>query len=171
MPLLRQPHQDPVRHLSRCRNLFLLPTSVMPTPSALYDLYLPPSHAVIEPPFQLMTPTPPPAPSSPKKLSMRHIPLIYEITRGRISCRIGQYVLSLLPAYSRKRLLVKVFKAPSWDGTLKEYIQRFNDRKSEFNFAISIHTGIGIDNANVKLDVLLTKPMLARTSNSSHTEE
>ncbi|KAL1941413.1 hypothetical protein VTO73DRAFT_7230 [Trametes versicolor] len=60
-------------------------------------------------------------------------------------------------AYSRKRLLVKVFKAPSWDGTLKEYIQRFNDRKGEFNFAISIHTGIGIDNANDKLDVLLTK--------------
>ncbi|OJT06672.1 hypothetical protein TRAPUB_2475 [Trametes pubescens] len=60
-------------------------------------------------------------------------------------------------AYSRKRLLVKVFKAPSWNGTLKEYIQRFNDRKGEFNFAISIHTGIGIDNANDKLDVLLTK--------------
>ncbi|EIW54518.1 uncharacterized protein TRAVEDRAFT_74546 [Trametes versicolor FP-101664 SS1] len=59
--------------------------------------------------------------------------------------------------YSRKRLLVKVLKAPSWDGTLKEYIQLFSDRKGEFNFAISIHTGLGVDRANDKLDTLITK--------------
>ncbi|KAI0645299.1 hypothetical protein C8Q79DRAFT_1011379 [Trametes meyenii] len=60
-------------------------------------------------------------------------------------------------AYARKRLLAKVFKAPSWEGTLKEYIQLFNDRKNEFCFAISIHTGLGVDSANAKLDVLTTK--------------
>ncbi|KAI9064547.1 hypothetical protein FKP32DRAFT_1569626, partial [Trametes sanguinea] len=60
-------------------------------------------------------------------------------------------------AYSHKRLLAKVFKAPSWDATLKDYIQRFSDRKAEFTFAISFHTGIGVDRANDKLDVLMTK--------------
>ncbi|KAI0665675.1 hypothetical protein C8Q78DRAFT_1063523 [Trametes maxima] len=60
-------------------------------------------------------------------------------------------------AYARKRLLAKVFKAPSWEGTLKEYIQLFNDRKNEFCFRISIHTGQGVDSANAKLDVLTAK--------------
>lgn len=59
--------------------------------------------------------------------------------------------------YSRKRLLVKVLKASGWDETLQEYIKRFSDRKGEFTFAISIHTGLGIDRANDTLDVLLTK--------------
>ncbi|KAI0827868.1 hypothetical protein BC628DRAFT_1409435 [Trametes gibbosa] len=60
-------------------------------------------------------------------------------------------------AYARKRLLVKVFKAPSWDGTLQEYIQLFSDRKGEFCFAIAVHTGVGLDRANDTLDVLVTK--------------
>ncbi|KAI0629070.1 hypothetical protein C8Q77DRAFT_1161714 [Trametes polyzona] len=60
-------------------------------------------------------------------------------------------------AYARKRLLVKVLKAPSWDGTLKEYIQLFTQRKGEFAFAISIHTGLGIDKANDTLDALVAK--------------
>ncbi|KAI8974013.1 hypothetical protein BD414DRAFT_539931 [Trametes punicea] len=59
--------------------------------------------------------------------------------------------------YARKRLLVKVFKSQSWDATLKAYIQRFSDRKAEFSFAISIHTGLGVDHANHKLDVLMTR--------------
>ncbi|KAH9856040.1 hypothetical protein C2E23DRAFT_563914 [Lenzites betulinus] len=59
--------------------------------------------------------------------------------------------------YSRKRLLVKVLKASGWDETLQEYIKRFSDRKGEFTFAISIHTGLGIDRVNDTLDVLLTK--------------
>ncbi|KAI0356357.1 hypothetical protein OH77DRAFT_1503798 [Trametes cingulata] len=60
-------------------------------------------------------------------------------------------------AYARKRLLVKVLKSHGWDEKLKEYIQLFNDRKAEFTFAISIHTGIGVDRANDKLDTLMSK--------------
>ncbi|KAI9064549.1 hypothetical protein FKP32DRAFT_1649070, partial [Trametes sanguinea] len=60
-------------------------------------------------------------------------------------------------AYSRQRVLAKVFKAPSWDLILKDYIQRFNNRKAEFTFVISLHTGIGVDRANEKLDTLMTK--------------
>ncbi|KAI0371099.1 hypothetical protein BV20DRAFT_211321 [Pilatotrama ljubarskyi] len=60
-------------------------------------------------------------------------------------------------AYARKRLLVKVLKSHGWDEKLKEYIQLFSDRKTEFTFAISIHTGIGVDQANDKLDTLILK--------------
>ncbi|KAH9856043.1 hypothetical protein C2E23DRAFT_948603 [Lenzites betulinus] len=67
-------------------------------------------------------------------------------------------------AYARKRLLVKVFKAPSWDGTLKEYIQLFGDRKGEFSFAIAVHTGLGLDRANTTLDTLVTKCVRMLTS-------
>ncbi|OSC99819.1 hypothetical protein PYCCODRAFT_1513435 [Trametes coccinea BRFM310] len=60
-------------------------------------------------------------------------------------------------AYARKRLLAKVFNAASWDSTFKDYIQRFSDRKAEFRFVISFHTGLGVDHANDKLDVLMAK--------------
>ncbi|KAI9064545.1 hypothetical protein FKP32DRAFT_582866 [Trametes sanguinea] len=60
-------------------------------------------------------------------------------------------------AYSRQRFLAKVFKALSWDLMLKDYIRRFNDCKAESTFAISFHTGIGVDRANEKLDILMTK--------------
>lgn len=59
--------------------------------------------------------------------------------------------------YSKKRLLVKVLKGPIWDDTLKGFIQLFTDRKAEFNFAISIHTGMAVDRANDMLDVLMAK--------------
>ncbi|KAI0653999.1 hypothetical protein C8Q70DRAFT_550081 [Cubamyces menziesii] len=58
-------------------------------------------------------------------------------------------------AYARKRLLTKVIKAPSWDATLKGYIQLFSERKGEFSFRISVHTGIQVDRANDKLDTLM----------------
>ncbi|KAM5542913.1 hypothetical protein V8D89_003297, partial [Ganoderma adspersum] len=58
--------------------------------------------------------------------------------------------------YSKKRLLVKVLKGPMWDDMLKGFIKLFADRKAEFSFAVSIHTGMAIDRANDKLDALTT---------------
>ncbi|KAM5542915.1 hypothetical protein V8D89_003299 [Ganoderma adspersum] len=58
--------------------------------------------------------------------------------------------------YSKKRLLVKVLKGPMWDDTLTGFIKLFADRKAEFTFAVSIHTGMAIDSANDKLDALTT---------------
>ncbi len=60
-------------------------------------------------------------------------------------------------AYSKKRLVVKVIKGSLWDGTLKGYIDIFAKRRKEFTFALSIHTGIGVDDANRKLDSLDSK--------------
>ena len=69
-------------------------------------------------------------------------------------------------AYARKRLLTKVIKAPSWDATLKGYIQLFSERKGEFSFRISVHTGIQVDRANDKLDTLIVK--CVSRSNTGH---
>ena len=60
-------------------------------------------------------------------------------------------------AYANQRLLAKLFNAPRWDITFREYTQRFSTRKAEITFAISIHTGIGVDRANEKLDALADK--------------
>ncbi|RDX49204.1 hypothetical protein OH76DRAFT_1351074 [Lentinus brumalis] len=59
--------------------------------------------------------------------------------------------------YMKKRLLVKVPKSGAWDETLKGYVQIFADRKTAFVFAMSIHTGMAVDNANDKLDQLMTR--------------
>lgn len=60
-------------------------------------------------------------------------------------------------AYSRKRLLVKVIQAPSWNEKLKDYVSLFRLRKSDFNIVISSYIKTGVERANVKLDTLNTK--------------
>ena len=62
--------------------------------------------------------------------------------------------------YSGKRLLVKVFKGPAWDEKLSEYIQRFADHKAQFNFKISIHSGMAVDRMSDQLDTLMARFVL-----------
>lgn len=57
----------------------------------------------------------------------------------------------------RKRTLVKVLKSAAWDETLKGYVQTFADRKTAFVYSLSIHTGMGVDRANDKLDELMMR--------------
>ncbi|CDO75523.1 hypothetical protein BN946_scf184871.g4 [Trametes cinnabarina] len=59
--------------------------------------------------------------------------------------------------YAKKRLIVKVIKGSVWDGTLKGYIDLFAKRRKDFTFALAIHTGAAVDDANRKLDELDTK--------------
>lgn len=42
--------------------------------------------------------------------------------------------------YSKKKLLVKVLKGPIWEGQLAEFFGRFQRCRSEFEFALAIHT-------------------------------
>ncbi|KAI0373412.1 hypothetical protein BV20DRAFT_937448 [Pilatotrama ljubarskyi] len=59
--------------------------------------------------------------------------------------------------YSKKRLIVKVIKGSVWESTLKGYIDLFAKRRKDFTFALSIHTGMGVDDANRKLSTLDSK--------------
>ncbi|KAI0708178.1 hypothetical protein C8T65DRAFT_211601 [Cerioporus squamosus] len=56
--------------------------------------------------------------------------------------------------YSKKRLIVKVIKGSVWDSTLKGFIDAFANRRKAFTFALSIHIGVGVDDANRKLKII-----------------
>ena len=53
--------------------------------------------------------------------------------------------------YAKKKLIVKVIKGSVWEGTLKGFIDLFASRRKAFTFALSIHVGVGVDDANRKL--------------------
>ncbi|KAJ7068738.1 hypothetical protein C8F01DRAFT_978668 [Mycena amicta] len=50
--------------------------------------------------------------------------------------------------YTKKRTLVKVLKSGVWAGKLTAFIGTFTKRRGEFEFALSIHTALGVDAAN-----------------------
>ena len=56
--------------------------------------------------------------------------------------------------YVKKRLLAKVMLGSIWDAKLLEFVQLFTKRRQEFEFELSIHTGQGVDKANIKLDIV-----------------
>lgn len=51
----------------------------------------------------------------------------------------------------RKKILVKVFAGPIWEDKLVEFVATFMKKRNQFEFALSIHTAIGVDEANLKL--------------------
>ncbi|KAJ7628581.1 hypothetical protein FB45DRAFT_1079676 [Roridomyces roridus] len=53
--------------------------------------------------------------------------------------------------YVKKKLIVKVIKGPLWEGKLAKFAANFTKHRSEFEFALSIHTAVGIDTANKTL--------------------
>ncbi|KAJ7248435.1 hypothetical protein C8J57DRAFT_1358239 [Mycena rebaudengoi] len=53
--------------------------------------------------------------------------------------------------YSKKKLVVKVLKGPIWEGRLVKFCGLFTQRRSEFEFALSIHTTLGVEAANKTL--------------------
>ncbi|KAI0368395.1 hypothetical protein BV20DRAFT_460160 [Pilatotrama ljubarskyi] len=90
----RSPSPAPVPPLS--------PSKRVPPTGILTGLSLPSTSAMVQLPGQqqqeqLPTPTspfaPPPAPSPPKRLGMRHVPLMYKkFADGRMDCRMCRYV-------------------------------------------------------------------------------
>ena len=49
---------------------------------------------------------------------------------------------------------MKIFAGPIWEGRLLEFVGVFADRRKEFEFAMTIHTAVGVDEANIKLDIV-----------------
>lgn len=46
---------------------------------------------------------------------------------------------------------MKIFAGPIWEGRLVEFVATFTKRRNEFEFALTIHTAVGVDEANLKL--------------------
>ncbi|KAJ7165011.1 hypothetical protein C8R46DRAFT_1277063 [Mycena filopes] len=57
-------------------------------------------------------------------------------------------------AWSKKRTLVKVIKGPFWEERLVKFVGIFTRRRSDFLFALSIHTALGVDAANRTLSTV-----------------
>jgi len=60
----------------------------------------------------------------------------------------------LLIVDSRKKILVKIFSGPIWESRLLEFVEIFTKRRKEFGLALTIHTAVGVDEANIKLDTV-----------------
>ncbi|KAF8589617.1 hypothetical protein K439DRAFT_1332394 [Ramaria rubella] len=54
--------------------------------------------------------------------------------------------------YSKKKIIVKVLNGPIWEGRLAKYGGLFVKHRSDFEFALSIHTAVGVDAANMTLE-------------------
>ncbi|KAI8983185.1 hypothetical protein BD414DRAFT_523114 [Trametes punicea] len=64
--------------------------------------------------------------------------------------------------FLKKRLLVKVLKGPVWAEKLSGYVKTFTDRKSDFQFALSMHTANSLTDVkrqtyeiDAKIDVVI----------------
>ncbi|KAF8581694.1 hypothetical protein K439DRAFT_202072 [Ramaria rubella] len=74
--------------------------------------------------------------------------------KGRLGVLVNQTAQDIkdcanaCDTYSKKKLLVKVLNGPVWEGRLVKFVGIFTQRRSEFQFALSIHTAQGIDSAN-----------------------
>ncbi|KAI0325484.1 hypothetical protein GY45DRAFT_240808 [Cubamyces sp. BRFM 1775] len=60
-------------------------------------------------------------------------------------------------AYAKKKLIVKVLKSSSWDDKFKGFVTLFADRRKAFTFALEMHVGKAVDDANRKLESVDTK--------------
>ncbi|KAI0766841.1 hypothetical protein BD413DRAFT_141310 [Trametes elegans] len=70
-------------------------------------------------------------------------------------------------AYAKKKLLVKVLKSSSWDDKFKGFLTLFDERRKAFAFALEMHVGKAVDDANRKLDAVGLKLDLVLTFFSS----
>ena len=70
----------------------------------------------------------------------------------------GEYAPDLGLSYPdpgvRKKILVKILAGPVWERRLVDFVGVFTKRRREFELALTIHTTIGVDVANLKLDII-----------------
>lgn len=59
---------------------------------------------------------------------------------------------SACDAYTKKGFLARTVKANIYEARLAEFAQKFGDHRSTLELALSVHTTIGVDVANGKLD-------------------
>ena len=74
----------------------------------------------------------------------------------RYLSEVGRVPICLTHTYRpiRKKILVKIFAGPIWEGRLVEFVATFTKRRNEFEFALTIHTAVGVDEANFKLAIV-----------------
>ena len=69
--------------------------------------------------------------------------------------------------YTKKHLLVKVLKGQVWEGKLVTWIETFTKRKSEFEFALAMHTARAVDAVKLTVEAMDAK-YVSLVSNDYH---
>lgn len=54
----------------------------------------------------------------------------------------------------RKKLLVKIFAGPIWEGRLVEFVDVFGKRRDEFKLALTVHITAAVDAFDLKLEAV-----------------
>jgi hypothetical protein len=49
---------------------------------------------------------------------------------------------------------VKILAGLKWDKQFSEFVETFGKRRREFEVALAIHTAVGVDEANIKLNIV-----------------
>ncbi|VDC07696.1 unnamed protein product [Peniophora sp. CBMAI 1063] len=62
---------------------------------------------------------------------------------------------NMCDTYSKKSLLSKVVHGPIWNTRLAGYVATFRDHRGKLEFTLVARTGLGVDEANIKLDILI----------------
>ncbi|KAF8498941.1 hypothetical protein BU17DRAFT_59228 [Hysterangium stoloniferum] len=57
-------------------------------------------------------------------------------------------------AYTKKKIIVKVLSGPIWEKRLANFAGHFTKLRSDFEFQLSIHTAVGVESANEKLNAI-----------------
>ena len=60
-------------------------------------------------------------------------------------------------AWVKKKVLLKVFVGPAWEGKLAAFSSTFNMRRMQFEFALQIHTASAVDHIQVVADAMNDK--------------
>lgn len=79
---------------------------------------------------------------------LRHVP---QVSAYRSLLSVSEH---LNPGNFRKKILVRIFAGPIWEGKLLEFVDTFTKRRKEFEFALTIHNTVGVDAANLKLNTI-----------------
>ena len=63
---------------------------------------------------------------------------------------------------------MKIFAGPVWEERLLEFVGVFTKRREEFEFALTIHTTIGVDTANQRIAELTRRQVTSPLYTPSH---
>ncbi|KAG8826888.1 hypothetical protein FRC17_008058 [Serendipita sp. 399] len=88
----------------------------------------------------------------------RHVAPDGKTIEGRMQDLMGRIAKDIdecgnvCETYGKKHVIVKIVKSISWEGKLSSYADTFDQYRKDILLAISIHTTLGVESANIKLD-------------------
>ena len=83
----------------------------------------------------------------------RSAPVPATRTSGEHTPASSHYVPNLV-GNTRRKLVIKIFAGPVWEGRLLKFVGLFMKRRKEFGLALTLHTLAAVDAVVLKLGVV-----------------